>query len=302
MGIRPTSVAASGRGGHRSSGCSSSRSSRGSSSWGPWHSSTQPHVPTAHDVAWGVFAGVFGVVGLAAFYRALAVGTMGIVGPISATGVIVPVVYGLSRGERPGVPQAVGIIVAVVGVVAASLEPLPEGRRPEARDRRGLRVDRRDRFRRVVARPQPGLAGRRRVGDADAASDRRADRPRRAVDHCGRPRRSSAPFSRSSSRSDSSTPAQTFSTERPRATDSSVSPRSSPRSIRSCSSRSRTSCCTNGSRARNSPASPSRSPASRSYRQAVSSARRVREGAARRVARCRPESDAPARAAGSSDR
>jgi drug/metabolite transporter (DMT)-like permease len=88
---------------------------------------TQPHAPTAHDVAWGVFAGVFGVVGLTAFYRALAVGTMGIVGPISATGVIVPVVYGLSRGERPGVPQAVGIIVAVVGVVAASLEPLPEG-------------------------------------------------------------------------------------------------------------------------------------------------------------------------------
>ncbi len=88
---------------------------------------TEPHVPTAHDLAWGVFAGVMGVVGLSAFYRALAVGTMGIVGPISATGVIVPVVYGVARGERPGELQAFGIIVAVVGVVAASLEPLPEG-------------------------------------------------------------------------------------------------------------------------------------------------------------------------------
>lgn len=88
---------------------------------------TQPQVPSAHDLAWGVFAGVLGVAGLAAFYRALAIGTMGIVGPISATGAIVPVVYGLARGERPGQLQALGIVVAVIGVVAASLEPLPEG-------------------------------------------------------------------------------------------------------------------------------------------------------------------------------
>jgi len=88
---------------------------------------TQPQAPTGREFAWGVFAGAMGVVGLAAFYKALAVGTMGIVGPISATGAIVPVVYGLARGERPGVLQAVGIVVAVVGVVAASLEPLPEG-------------------------------------------------------------------------------------------------------------------------------------------------------------------------------
>src|SRR5207302_9353656 len=56
-----------------------------------------------------------------------ALGSMGIVGPISATGAIVPVAYGLARGERPSVLQAVGITVAVGGVVAASLEPLPEG-------------------------------------------------------------------------------------------------------------------------------------------------------------------------------
>jgi drug/metabolite transporter (DMT)-like permease len=68
-----------------------------------------------------------GAVGLAAFYRALAVGTMGIVGPISATGAIVPVAYGLARGEQPSVLQGVGIVVAVGGVIAASLEPLPEG-------------------------------------------------------------------------------------------------------------------------------------------------------------------------------
>jgi drug/metabolite transporter (DMT)-like permease len=94
---------------------------------GAMYLATRPDPPTEREYAWGVFAGVMGVVGLAAFYRALAVGTMGIVGPISATGAIVPVIYGLARGERPAALQAVGIVVAVIGVIAASLEPLPEG-------------------------------------------------------------------------------------------------------------------------------------------------------------------------------
>ena len=88
---------------------------------------TQPRAPAGAELAWGVFAGVMGAVGLGAFYRALAVGSMGIVRPISTTGVIVPVAYGLARGEHPSVLQGVGIVVAVGGVVAASLEPLPEG-------------------------------------------------------------------------------------------------------------------------------------------------------------------------------
>ena len=72
--------------------------------------------PTAGQLAWAAFAGAIGVVGIGVFYRALAVGAMGIVGPITATAAIVPVVYGLARGERPS---------AVVGVVAASLERTP---------------------------------------------------------------------------------------------------------------------------------------------------------------------------------
>ncbi|HZC30641.1 MAG TPA: EamA family transporter, partial [Gaiellaceae bacterium] len=88
---------------------------------------TRPHPPSGRELAWGVFAGFAGALGLGAFYRALAIGTMGIVGPISATGAIVPVAYGLIRGEHPSVLQGVGIVVAVGGVVAASLEPLPEG-------------------------------------------------------------------------------------------------------------------------------------------------------------------------------
>jgi drug/metabolite transporter (DMT)-like permease len=94
---------------------------------GAMYFATRPHAPTGTEYTWGAFAGVMGVVGLAAFYRALAVGTMGIVGPIAATGAIVPVVYGLARGERPTALQGVGIVIAVIGVIAASLEPLPEG-------------------------------------------------------------------------------------------------------------------------------------------------------------------------------
>jgi drug/metabolite transporter (DMT)-like permease len=88
---------------------------------------TLPHLPSGRQLTWGAFGGIMGVVGLGSFYRALAVGTMGIVGPISATGAVVPVAYGLARGEHPSLLQAVGIAAAVVGVVAASLEPLPEG-------------------------------------------------------------------------------------------------------------------------------------------------------------------------------
>jgi drug/metabolite transporter (DMT)-like permease len=82
--------------------------------------------PSWRQVAWAAFAGLVGVGGLAAFYRGLAVGSMGIVGPISTTAAIVPLVYGLARGERPSALQAAGVALAVLGVVGASLEHVPE--------------------------------------------------------------------------------------------------------------------------------------------------------------------------------
>lgn len=69
---------------------------------------------------WAVAAGVSGLVGLVCFYAALAGGTMGIVSPIAALGVVVPVIVGLGRGERPGAVALIGIVVAVAGVVLAS--------------------------------------------------------------------------------------------------------------------------------------------------------------------------------------
>ena len=87
---------------------------------------TSDSTPTRAQFAWAAFAGLIGVVGIGAFYRALAIGTMGIVGPITATAAVVPLAYALARGERPSTMQGVGVGLAVVGVIAASLEHVPE--------------------------------------------------------------------------------------------------------------------------------------------------------------------------------
>jgi uncharacterized membrane protein len=81
--------------------------------------------PTDHDAAatlWAGSVGVLGILGLVAFYRALAIGTMSVVAPISATGVSIPVLVGLVSGERPGALQVAGIVLACGGVVLAARE------------------------------------------------------------------------------------------------------------------------------------------------------------------------------------
>ncbi|MFD4263030.1 DMT family transporter, partial [Streptomyces sp. NPDC058534] len=66
-----------------------------------------------------VAAGLVGPVAMLAFYKALALGPMGVVSPLGSLGVAVPVGVGLALGERPGLPQFAGILVAVAGVVLA---------------------------------------------------------------------------------------------------------------------------------------------------------------------------------------
>jgi drug/metabolite transporter (DMT)-like permease len=81
-----------------------------------------------------VAGGVAGIAALSALYRALAIGTMSVVAPISATGVAVPVAVGVASGERPAALQLVGILAASVGVVLASRESGP-GLAPKAGSR-----------------------------------------------------------------------------------------------------------------------------------------------------------------------
>jgi len=71
-------------------------------------------------IPWSVGAGLIGALGLVAFYAALAAGTMGVVSPIAALGVAVPVAAGFLQGETPSALQLVGIVVALAGAVATS--------------------------------------------------------------------------------------------------------------------------------------------------------------------------------------
>ena len=90
--------------------------------------------PATAAVAASLGAGVLGILGLSAFYRALAIGTMSIVAPIAGTGVALPVLVGIATGDRPGLLRSIGLAAAVVGVVLASREE--DGGAVDAREQR----------------------------------------------------------------------------------------------------------------------------------------------------------------------
>ncbi|MFI6644157.1 EamA family transporter [Streptomyces sp. NPDC050504] len=68
---------------------------------------------------YAVAAGAVGPAAMLCFYKALALGPMGVVSPLGSVGVAVPVGVGLVLGERPGVLQVAGVAVAVAGIVLA---------------------------------------------------------------------------------------------------------------------------------------------------------------------------------------
>src|SRR5919201_4929990 len=67
------------------------------------------------DAAIAAGAGAAAVLGLAAFYRAMALGSVSVVAMIGALGVLVPVLAGLLEGEGPAPIQAVGAVAGVAG-------------------------------------------------------------------------------------------------------------------------------------------------------------------------------------------
>jgi drug/metabolite transporter (DMT)-like permease len=78
--------------------------------------------PTGLFWLWASLSGIGGAIGIAGLYKALAVGRMGVVAPITATAPLIPVVAGLARGERPSTLQYVGIAVAFLGILIAARE------------------------------------------------------------------------------------------------------------------------------------------------------------------------------------
>jgi drug/metabolite transporter (DMT)-like permease len=83
--------------------------------------------PSGEHLAYALAAGLAETFAIAALYRGLAVGTMGIVAPIAACAPVVPVAAAAVLGELPGAGQSAGIAVAVTGVVLISLERRPQG-------------------------------------------------------------------------------------------------------------------------------------------------------------------------------
>jgi len=90
--------------------------------------------PDAAGVGWGLASGLASGVGFLALYRALAIGPMSVVAPVSAlVGAVVPVVAGLLAGERFGGTVLLGVVLCVAAIGLVSVEPGREGPSPWGR-------------------------------------------------------------------------------------------------------------------------------------------------------------------------
>jgi len=87
-------------------------------------------VPSATDLGWGLAAGIAGVVGLASLYRALAIGRMGMVAPVSAVlTAVLPALFGVLTEGIPGALKLVGFGLALLGIWLVAGAGAPAGRR-----------------------------------------------------------------------------------------------------------------------------------------------------------------------------
>jgi uncharacterized membrane protein len=78
-------------------------------------------LPARGAVAAGLLAGLGDAAFLIAFYEAVAAGgPLSIIGPVTSAGVVIPVVYGVARGDELTAVAAVGIACAVVGCMLAA--------------------------------------------------------------------------------------------------------------------------------------------------------------------------------------
>ena len=78
-------------------------------------------MPSRHSLLWAVAGGLLGSIGLAAFYRALAIGKIGINAPLAAViTAAIPVAVGILLQGRPGKLQLFGFLLAIVGIALVS--------------------------------------------------------------------------------------------------------------------------------------------------------------------------------------
>ena len=82
--------------------------------------------PGVVGLAWGLASGVASGVAVWTFYVALSRGPMSVISPITAVlAAAGPLAFGLAAGERPGTEAMVGMAVALVATVLASMEGEP---------------------------------------------------------------------------------------------------------------------------------------------------------------------------------
>ncbi|MBK9715660.1 MAG: DMT family transporter [Kouleothrix sp.] len=94
-------------------------------------------LPAAADLGWGLAAGLAGAVGLAALYRALAIGQMGMVAPLSAVlTAALPALFGVLSDGLPGARTLAGFGLALLAIWLVAGTGAARG----ARDGLGLAV------------------------------------------------------------------------------------------------------------------------------------------------------------------
>ncbi len=78
---------------------------------------TAEPMPPHSSLIWGAIAGITGAFGIAALYKGLAIGRMGVVAPVaSVITAILPVLFGFRTEGMPGRLQLVGFSLAVVSI------------------------------------------------------------------------------------------------------------------------------------------------------------------------------------------
>jgi drug/metabolite transporter (DMT)-like permease len=83
-------------------------------------------VPSRDEAGWAIAAGLCGAVGLLELYRALALGPMSLVAPLSACSGAVPVLAALAAGDVPGPLTGAGLLAAFAGALIVS-RPADDG-------------------------------------------------------------------------------------------------------------------------------------------------------------------------------
>jgi uncharacterized membrane protein len=80
---------------------------------------SQPY--SGPGLAWGTAAGAVGAAGLVAYYQALATGQTAIVAPLASCGAVLPLLFDLARGERPGPVAMAGLVMVLTGIAVTTL-------------------------------------------------------------------------------------------------------------------------------------------------------------------------------------